>query len=188
MRVVGRSAMHSGAVTRTACDGCAQFKIRKQERTVQKFIAGLSLSWLIAGTPALAEPPRIVATVDSPGKILHVELSLDEGRISYTISRFGNPVIAPSRLGFLLRDTEKLERNFALASQSTRSVDETWEQPWGETRFVRNHYTELSARFTEQVKLKRSLDVVFRVYDDGVGFRYAFPDQAQLKDVIIETS
>ncbi|WP_092405590.1 glycoside hydrolase family 97 protein [Dokdonella immobilis] len=135
---------------------------------------------------AHAEPPQVVAMVDSPDKVLHVELSLDEGRISYAVSRFGVPVIASSRLGFLLRNTEKLERNFALATQATRSVDETWEQPWGETRTVRNHYTELTARFTEQVKLKRSLDLVFRVYDDGVGFRYAFPDQPQLKDVVID--
>ena len=153
---------------------------------MQKLIAGLCLSWLIAASPARAESPQVVATVDSPGKVLHVELSLDEGRIAYSISRLGVPVIAPSRLGFLLRNTEKLERNFALATQATRSVDETWEQPWGETRTVRNHFNELSARFTEQVKLKRSLDLVFRVYDDGVGFRYAFPDQPQLEDVVID--
>ncbi len=117
----------------------------------------------------------VVATVDSPGKVLHVELSLDEGRISYSISRFGVPVIAPSRLGFLLRSTEKLERNFALATQATRSVDETWEQPWGETRFVRNHYNELKRSLHRADQAQRSLDLVFRVYDDGVGFAMRFP-------------
>ena len=73
-----------------------------------------------------------------------------------------------------------------LASQSTRSFDETWEQPWGESRFVRTHYNELRARFTETINLKRSFDVVFRVFDDGVGFRYEFPQQANLTDVIID--
>lgn len=135
---------------------------------------------------AAAKAPEIVAAVDSPGKVLHVELGLDEGRIAYSVTRFGVPVIAPSRLGFLLRGTEKLERNFALASKATREADSTWEQPWGENRFVRDHYVELRARFTEQVKLRRSLDLVFRVYDDGVGFRYEFPRQPALADVIIE--
>ncbi|SFN10107.1 alpha-glucosidase [Dokdonella immobilis] len=153
---------------------------------MKKIFVGLVVCGLMGWISAHAEPPQVVAMVDSPDKVLHVELSLDEGRISYAVSRFGVPVIASSRLGFLLRNTEKLERNFALATQATRSVDETWEQPWGETRTVRNHYTELTARFTEQVKLKRSLDLVFRVYDDGVGFRYAFPDQPQLKDVVID--
>ncbi len=153
---------------------------------MQKLVALMLFSLLVPSTSAFAEPMQVVASIDSPGKVLHVELSLDEGRIAYTVTRLGNPVIAPSRLGFLLRNTEKLERNFALASQSTRSFDETWEQPWGENRFVRNHYNELRARFIEQVKLKRSLDVVFRVYDDGVGFRYEFPEQENLGDVIID--
>ncbi|MEO6264303.1 MAG: glycoside hydrolase family 97 protein [Luteimonas sp.] len=126
------------------------------------------------------------AKVSSPGQVLAVELQLDEGRLAYAVSRFGEPVISPSRLGFLLRGAGKLERNLALASQSTRSVDETWEQPWGESRFVRNRYNELRARFTETIDPRRSFDVVFRVYDDGVGFRYEFPEQPQLMDVIID--
>lgn len=127
-----------------------------------------------------------VATVASPGKVLSVALELHEGRLSYRIDRFGEPVIDSSRLGFQLRNAEKLERNLALASQASRSVDETWEQPWGESRFVRNHYNELRARFTETINLKRSFDVVFRVFDDGVGFRYEFPRQPNLGDVIID--
>jgi alpha-glucosidase len=127
-----------------------------------------------------------VAQIQSPGNVLGVQIAIDEGRASYSVSRFGETVIAPSRLGFLLRATEKLERNLALTHQETRSADDTWEQPWGERRYVRNHYNELRLRFTETIKLKRSFDVVFRVYDDGLGFRYEFPDQPHLKDVIIE--
>jgi alpha-glucosidase len=126
-----------------------------------------------------------VARVESPGHVLAAELQLDEGRLSYRVMRFGVPVINPSRMGFLLRGG-KLERDLALTTQASRSVDETWEQPWGESRFVRNHYNELRARFTETIGLKRAIDVVFRIYDDGVGFRYEFPDQPQLKDVIID--
>ncbi|MDQ3270500.1 MAG: glycoside hydrolase family 97 N-terminal domain-containing protein, partial [Pseudomonadota bacterium] len=127
-----------------------------------------------------------VASLDSPGKVLRVELDLHEGRLAYKLTRLGEPVIAASRLGFALRGAEKLERNLALTSSSTSSTDETWEQPWGERRFVRNHYNELRARFTETLKAGRAIDVVFRVYDDGMGFRYEFPEQPQLSDVIIE--
>jgi alpha-glucosidase len=144
----------------------------------------------LLAVPARAEPPpkvMAVAGVSSPGRVLEVALLLDnDGRPSYRISRFGEPVIAPSRLGFLLQDVQKLDRNFALATQSTRSADDTWEQPWGERRLVRNRYNELRARLTEKTGEHRSLDVVFRVYDDGVGFRYEFPEQATLRDVKIE--
>src|SRR5205085_5497456 len=67
----------------------------------------------------------------------------------------------------------------------TSSADDTWEQPWGERRFVRNHYNELRVSFTETSELKRRLDVVFRVYDDGIGFRYEFPEQPNLTTVNI---
>ena len=59
-----------------------------------------------------------------------------------------------------------------------RSVDETWEQPWGERRYVRNRYNELRAAPRREDGAGRRLDVVFRVFDDGVGFRYEFPEQA----------
>jgi alpha-glucosidase len=139
----------------------------------------LTLSTAAAGAAS-------VATVSSPGGVLAVALTLDtDGRPGYSISRRGALVVEDSRLGFILADAPKLERNFTLASSSTRSFDETWEQPWGERRFVRNHYNELRVRLTENNRLRRSLDIVFRVYDDGVGFRYEFPDQAQLRAVNI---
>ena len=127
-----------------------------------------------------------VARVESPGKVLAVELSLDEGRIQYAVTRFGEPLIAPSRMGFQLRNAEKLQRGFALVESAVRSHDETWEQPWGEWRFVRDHHNELRARFRETGRARRTLDVVFRVFDDGVGFRYEIPRQDGVDEVIID--
>ena len=60
-----------------------------------------------------------------------------------------------------------------------RSFDDTWEQPWGERRYVRNHGNEMRVTLREKTA-RRELDVVFRVFDDGVGFRYEFPEQPQL--------
>ena len=138
---------------------------------------------LLAGTGARA---ATVAEVASPGGVLTATLDLHEGRVSYHVQRFGEPVIAASALGFQIRGAGKLERNLALTHQSTSAFDETWEQPWGESRHVRNHYNELRARFTETIKPGRVVDVVFRVYDDGVGFRYEFPRQAAMDEVIID--
>lgn len=127
-----------------------------------------------------------IARVESPTGVLSVVVALDgDGRAAYSVLRHGQPVIAPSRLGFLLTDAPKLDRNFALAGASTRSFDETWEQPWGERRFVRNRFNELRVSLKESKNLRRGLDVVFRVYDDGLGFRYEFPEQAALGEVNI---
>ncbi|WP_425993862.1 glycoside hydrolase family 97 protein [Caulobacter sp. DWR1-3-2b1] len=140
-------------------------------------------AFLLLAAPALAAP---LARIASPADVLSVEVSTDgDGRPGYSVSRLGKPVIAPSRLGFILVDAPKLERNLVLAGEATRTFDETWEQPWGERRFVRNNYNELRVTLAEKNGLQRRFDVVFRVYDDGVGFRYEFPDQANLKDVKI---
>lgn len=125
-------------------------------------------------------------SVTSPSGVLSITLMVDaDGRPQYTIARRGEQIIGASRLGFLLTDAPKLERNFAIVSQAMRSIDETWEQPWGERRFVLNRCNELKVRLTEKTALKRSIDVVFRAYDDGVGFRYEFPEQPSLRTVNI---
>jgi len=140
-------------------------------------------AFLLVAAPTLAATSARIA---SPDKVLSVEVTTDgDGRPSYAVSRLGKPVIAPSRLGFILVDAPKLERNLVLAGQATKTFDETWEQPWGERRFVRNHYNELRVTLAEKNSLQRRFDVVFRVYDDGVGFRYEFPDQTNLKAVKI---
>jgi alpha-glucosidase len=93
-------------------------------------------------------------------------------------------VLSSSRLGFPLR-SGRLERNLSLTAQASREADETWEQPWGESRYVRNRFRELRASIAETIDDKRTFDVVFRVYDDGVGFRYEFP-RAGDGDTIID--
>ena len=133
--------------------------------------------------PAIAQdvaqaPPgsQIVASASSPSGTIHVDLTLNgEGRVGYIVTRLGKPVIDESRLGFLFTDAPEMLRNFQLASKSTRSFDQTWEEPWGEYRTIRNHYNELTASFDEQKWMKRRMTVVFRIYDDGVGFRYELP-------------
>ena len=127
-----------------------------------------------------------IGTVSSPGNILTVSVTVnDEGRPGYTVSRGGRSIVHESRLGFLLTDAPKLERNFRGDGVETRSVDETWEQPWGERRYVRNRYNEIRVRLVEKTPPARTIVVVFRAFDDGIGFRYEFPDQPQLREVNI---
>jgi alpha-glucosidase len=142
----------------------------------------VALGALLLTVPAVAEPIRI----SSPEAVLTVSVDVTaEGRPEYSVSRLGTPVIEPSRLGFILTDAPKLERGFKVAEAGRRSADERWEQPWGERRFVRNRYSELRVSFTENAAPNRRIDVVFRVFDDGIGFRYEFPQQASLPQVNI---
>jgi len=129
---------------------------------------------------------QVIASAASPGKVLDVEVQVDGGgKLGYAIKRNGKEVIALSRLGFNLANAPKLDGGFSLLGQSATDVDTTWEQPWGERQFVRNHYRELRVEVEQKNRDKRRLAVVFRIYDDGVGFRYEFPDQPQLRDAEI---
>ncbi|MGX5732204.1 glycoside hydrolase family 97 protein [Pseudoxanthomonas beigongshangi] len=139
----------------------------------------------LLGLP-LAAGAAPAARVASPDGRIVVELDADpDGRPSYTVQRDGKPLLAASRLGFLLVDAPKLDRALAVTAPRTRSFDEVWEQPWGERRRIRNHYNELRVTLGENAKPRRHLDLVFRVYDDGLGFRYEFPRQDGLPTVRI---
>ncbi|RYE62607.1 MAG: glycoside hydrolase family 97 protein, partial [Oxalobacteraceae bacterium] len=127
----------------------------------------------------------LMATVESPGKVLKVSLQVaPDGRLSYQVERNGQPVIAPSRLGFVLASDKPLDAGFAMERHLVTAHDSTWEQPWGERRTVRNHYSQLRVD-VHQKKDGRRLAIVFRVFDDGVGFRYEFPKQANNRAVHI---
>jgi alpha-glucosidase len=155
----------------------------------------ISTTALMAAMPAAAGAQDIVETrgagaaaprASSPDGVLAVEVTVNgEGRADYSVTRLGRTVIAPSRLGFLLTDSPKLERNFIVTADAPTSHDDTWEQPWGERRFIRNRYTQLRVHLTERSAPNRRLDVVFRLYDDGLGFRYEVPEQANLAAVNI---
>lgn len=144
----------------------------------------LGLALLLA-SPTLLAATTPSASLESPAKILKVTLQVDGGTARYQVQRLGDAVIAASKLGFELRDG-RLDRDFEIIGSSTRTFDETWEQPWGERRLTRNHYNELTVSLRQTTGDKRRLDVVFRIFDDGVGFRYVFPQQPGLAEAIID--
>ena len=152
-------------------------------------ISLLVLALVALSAPAFAQSPVAGPAsfrVSSPEGVLSVDVTTDnDGRPTYAVSRLGRPVVAPSRLGFILTDAAKLERGLVPTATTPTSFDETWEQPWGERREIRNRYNELRVTFTERTEPSRRFDVVFRLYDDGLGFRYEFPEQETLRTVRI---
>ncbi len=150
----------------------------------------IRVTWgLVALLAVVFAPARVLAQsveVHSPDGRLAVTVRVNgEGRPEYSVRRGDHLLIDWSRLGFILADAPKLERNFQLAAQPQKSFDDTWEQPWGEKRYVRNHGNELRVGLREKTGERRELGVVFRVFDEGVGFRYEFPAQPKLAQVNI---
>ena len=143
---------------------------------VNRIAAGaLALLWT---SSTLAAP---TATASSPDGSISVKIETDnDGRTMYSVSRKGKILIAPSRLGFLLTDSEAMVRGFTVAGSETAKGDETWQQPWGERTNVRNRYNELLVRLIQSSGLKRTMNVRFRLFDNGMGFRYEMPKQPTL--------
>ena len=128
-----------------------------------------------ASTLALATP-LAAAEVSSPDGRITVEVDVDgDGVPFYRVERDGKEIIAESDLGFQFTDEEPMRRNFVVVGENVTGSDSTWEQPWGERRYVRDHHNELFVTFQETRETsQRLLSVRFRVFDDGVGFRYEF--------------
>ena len=119
-------------------------------------------------------------TVTSPDGQIQVNFSLTaSGQPTYGVTYKQEPVVLPSHLGFDLANAEDLLEGFVLKGQETSTFDETWQPVWGEYKNIRNHYNELLVRLA-QPKTERLMNIRFRVYDDGVGLRYEFPQEGKL--------
>lgn len=110
--------------------------------------------------------------VKSPAGILEVKLEFIEGIPHYSVHRFGKPVVLPSKLGFELGGGESLSRGLKVTGTSRDQKDETWTQPWGEEKHIRNHYNELAVQMSTGARVPSEMTIRFRVFDDGLGFRY----------------
>lgn len=110
---------------------------------------------------------------------LTFSLGLD-GLPSYAVSYGAKPVIMPSRLGLSFADGKGFDGPLMLIGSETKEVDETWQPVWGEVKNIRNHYKQLTVHLRQPATNGRKLDVVFRVFADGVGFRYEVPAQPGL--------
>ena len=125
-------------------------------------------------------------TLQSPDKQLQLKFELRDGVPYYSLDRAGKPVVLPSKMGFTLEWRDDLAHAFVLKDKTFSSFDETWEPVWGEESKIRNHYNELLVTLEQPVGSVESADgstkkkatvmqIRFRLYDDGLGFRYEFP-------------
>ncbi len=136
----------------------------------------------------------LAQTVKSPDGNVSVTFSLDNGRPVYEMNYKNKAVVKPSRLGLELAkdkhaskgmDETDLTDGFKIADTKTSSFDETWKPVWGETAEIRNNYNELAVTLNQEAA-KRTIVIRFRVYNDGMGLRYEFPQQSELNYFIIK--
>ncbi len=135
-------------------------------------------------------PASVIAgekqTLTSPDGALRMEFTLNsQGTPVYSLYFNNKEVIKPSTLGLQLVAPEKdLMDGFVISDTQTSSFDNTWKPVWGETKFIRNHYNELAVTL-DQTSTKRHIIVRFRLFNDGLGFRYEFPRQPNLSDFVL---
>ena len=161
---------------------------------------------------ALLPLMAIAGNVKSPNGNIELKFSVDQtGRPVYEMSYKGRAVVKPSFLGLELAkdkhasagmDEKDLMEDFSIVNEKVSEFDETWQPVWGETKNIRNHYNELAVTlqqmWLERVKSnrpgqqlapiqhRRQMIIRFRVYDDGIGLRYEFPQQKDLNYFLIK--
>ena len=172
-----------------------------------KRILSLAAVLLVAACGAKApKMPADAVVLRSPDGQLELKFAVVDGVPEYALDRAGKAVVLPSRLGFSLLDAkEDLDGGFTLTGTSFGSLDETWEPVWGEEASIRNNYNELLVTLEQGARVARAaqsgvsvtdpeytgdlgnasgkgnvMQVRFRLYDDGLGFRYEFPQENAL--------
>ena len=122
----------------------------------------------------------------SPDGNVMLSFSLkNDGTPSYKVSYKNKPVINESTLGFTLKKADPLTNNFKVVDTKKSTFKETWKPVWGEESEILNHYNELLVSL-EQNNTNRKMNIRFRVYNEGVGFRYEFPSQKELTYFVVE--
>jgi len=134
-------------------------------------IATAALSATFAGASA--------AEISSPSGSVTLKAEVVDSVPVYSVTFKGKPVILPSKLGLELADGPDMTDGFVMTSTSTSTFDETWHPVWGENSSIRNNYNELLVCL-DQPRRYRKMNLRFRVYDDGVGFRYEFPQSGSV--------
>ena len=154
----------------------------------------------------------LAGNVKSPNGNIELKFYTDDsGRPTYELSYKNQPVVLPSHLGLELAkdkhasmggDERDLMDGFRIVDEQTSEFDETWQPVWGETRDIRNHYVDYAATLSQQWRTappktgpgmqlqprrhERRIVIRFRVYDDGIGLRYEFPQQPELNYFLIK--
>lgn len=143
----------------------------------KKFFIFLGLQMIAASTYAYE--------IASPDGNVKAIFNVEKGVPTYSIDYKGNKVIQPSRMGLQLVGADDLTDGFNIIGVDSCLFDATWCPVWGENSDIRNNYKELTAKLRQE-NTGRRMDIKFRVYDDGVGFRYEFPQDGPLNFFVLK--
>lgn len=135
---------------------------------------------------------QLKTTVQSPNKNIELNFWLNgKGAPMYSITYKGKEVILPSAMGFQLKQTmsneplPSLKDNLAIVSSDQNNADTKWKPVWGDVKEIRDSYSNLKVNLSQKGENAISFNIIFKVYDDGVGFRYEFPKQKNLGHFIV---
>ncbi len=123
--------------------------------------------------------------VQSPNGKIAIKIEVDEHGLYYNVFRNTSPLIHHSDLGLVLANGDTLTDQMQVINVLKSTVNEEWEQPWGEKRLITNNYNEIKVLLEEKGDTKRKVNLVFRAFNDGIGFRYEVPEQEGLDSLII---
>ena len=123
--------------------------------------------------------------IKSPNNRVVATFMLDHGQISYFVKKDDKVILRKSRLGLSLKEASPLVDGFSVVRAYSRGIDDTWKAEWGEQHTIRNNCNETAIYLEEVEKPSRLLTIRFRVYDDGVAFRYEIPAQPEMERMVI---
>ncbi|KOS07463.1 alpha-glucosidase [Flavobacterium akiainvivens] len=137
---------------------------------------------LLAGITTFAQQQ-----ITSPDKNLVLTFALSaKGEPTYELTYKKKPVIKTSKLGIETKDVASMLDGFTIDKAETATFDETWTPVWGEEKSIRNNYNELAVTLSQKAQKGRYIRIRFRVFNDGLGFRYEFPEQPELNYFVIK--
>lgn len=146
----------------------------------------VTAAWLCLLFSFWTTASAMAENITSPNGQLKLNFSVNaQGEPMYELSYKGKEVIKPSKLGLELKNDPGLMNGFVQTDARTSTFDETWRPVWGEVASIRNHYNELAVTLNQKAK-DRDIVIRFRLYDDGMGFRYEFPQQKNLNYFVIK--
>ncbi len=144
---------------------------------MKKILLLLSLSLIALSTFA--------QSLQSPNKNFTLNFNVTDGVPTYQLIYKNKVIIKPSKMGFEIKDADSLLDGFSIVDTQQSTFDETWKPVWGEVKEIRNHYNEMAVTLSQE-ETARTMIIRFRVFDDGLGFRYEFPEQENLTYFIIK--
>lgn len=138
---------------------------------------------LFVSTFAMAQGVKI----SSPNNQIILEAGLQNGLATYTVAFNGKPIVVPSSLTVGIKGIMAINDKYTITSIDSSATDETWEQVWGENKYVRNNYKQLTLHCQSIAAKPITWNIIFKIYNEGVAFKYQWPAQTNLQHFIIST-